>query len=181
VRHACFSANGRSDYFAIAKENGYPMELTFCEGARVARRIPESWESSSFVAPPTTSIRDEIVSRLSRLFTTAEAAVAAGVDRKKRNVCTFAIRTCTYISSRIIGTPSMDEIRVMLFKQPTPVHDARCGAAIRSKTHPRDSTIARNRGRWNARAIALRSARWITLYKLRDPGRRRASASARNL
>jgi len=63
----------------------------------------------------------------------------------------------------------------MLFKQPTPVRGAmRRGDKIESSILAR--FYARNRERSDACAIALRSARWITLNKLRDTGRRRASA-----
>jgi len=103
------------------------MELTFCEGARSRQRIPE-WLFFGIIVvrcSSARSIRNEIVSRLF----TAEA-VAATIARKMFThfYVYIYIYIYTYIyvctSSRIIGTPSMDEIGIMLFKQPTPVRGA---------------------------------------------------------
>jgi len=87
VRYARFSANGWSDYFAIVKENGYPMESTFRESARESHaRESSSPHPRSLLLR---SIRNEIVSRLPR-----PSPQPASIAQK--NICTFAVYVYTY-------------------------------------------------------------------------------------
>lgn len=117
-------SNDRDDYFAIAKENGYPIELTFCD-VRKCREL-SSLSHLSFVGRQkqrkANRGRGRKVSR--RRYRLPDVFSR----EKKRSQLLHWSGGKNFLNVFMFGILSVNEIRTIPFNQQTPVHAVRCAA-----------------------------------------------------